>query len=135
MMTPLGLAEVEAELRAYLEASDEESMGSTRYTLADLAHVYAVALGSREDDSCYWIVELTDGRFLLTRAESVEDGEGLTVSGESWEAPSAGDAASIAPQCEPRTYRDVRAHLLAQLCGAPACAGEEREEETRQLAG
>ncbi len=87
------------------------------FMLEDIANIHAMVPGHNDDDNRYWIIELKDGRFLLTSARCDYTGWDCQSGGSSQVAASAMEAAQLAPEKEEYTWRDIRHNLIAQLQG------------------
>lgn len=87
------------------------------FTVEDIANIHAEVPGHNDEDSWYWILELTDGRILLTTAWCDYTGWDCQSGGESVVAARLEDAALCAPESEDDTGRAIRRNLLAQVRG------------------
>lgn len=87
------------------------------YTLEDIANIHAEVPGHNDDDNWYWVIELKDGRFVVTSAWCDYTGWDCQSGGSSQVAASALEAASMAPETESYTNRNPRRNLMAQIRG------------------
>ncbi len=85
------------------------------YKLEDIANIHAEVPGHNDEDYWYWIIELMDGRFVITGAWCDYTGWDCQSGGDSHIAASAEDAAMLAP--EQSCDREIQRNLLAQLRG------------------
>jgi hypothetical protein len=111
MMDEIRIRKPDYDLEAYLENN------RALFELEDIYNLHANIPGHNDEDSWYWILELRDGRFLLVQASCDYTGWDCQSSGASWEAPTASEAALLAPEREDSTAREIRRNLLAQLSG------------------
>ncbi len=97
------------DLEAYLAYNNDI------FKLEDIANIHAEVPGHNDEDNWYWVIELKDGRFVLTDAWCDYTGWDCQSGGKSHLADTAEAAALLAPE---EVYgRDVRANLLAQVRG------------------
>ena len=101
------------DLSAYLSYEEEGEI----YALDDITNIHAEVVGHNEEDAWYWIIELCDGRFVLTTATCAYTGWDVSAQGHSQVATSAEQAAYLAPLQEDGTGREIQRNLLAQLQG------------------
>jgi hypothetical protein len=101
----------DSDLIAYLEYNIDI------FNVEDIANIHAEVPGHNDEDEWYWIIELKDGRFLLTSAGCDYTGWDCQSGGSSTVAESAESAAMLAPEGEDWTGRRIRSNLLAQLQG------------------
>lgn len=87
------------------------------FLVDDIANIHAEVAGHNDEDNWYWILELTDGKFVLTTAWCDYTGWDCRSGGESQEAATAEEAAFLAPLSEDFSRREIRQNLLAQLRG------------------
>jgi hypothetical protein len=113
----------DSDLRAYLAENADI------YTLEDIANIHAEVPGHNDADYWYWVIELRDGRFVLTRAWCDETGWDCQSGGESQVAATALLAAELAPEAENATGRRIRRNLVAQVQGTQPFGLEVREAE------
>lgn len=99
------------DLEAYLRYNTDI------YTLEDIANIHAEVPGHNEEDNWWWIIELRDGRFVLTSAGCDFTGWDCSSWGSSQVATSTEEAAMLSPEVEDGTGRHIRQNLLAQLRG------------------
>lgn len=97
------------DLESYLQHNEDI------YKLEDIANIHAEVPGHNDEDNWYWIIELKDGRFVLTSAWCDYTGWDCCSGGESQAAASAEAAAMLAPELH--YNRDIRRNLLAQVRG------------------
>ncbi len=97
------------DLEAYLSYNEDI------YKLEDIANIHAEVPGHNDEDSRYWVLELKDGRFVLTSAWCDYTGWDCQSGGDSQAAASAEEAAMLAPEKE--YDREIRRNLLAQIKG------------------
>jgi hypothetical protein len=97
------------DLEAYLSYNEDI------YKLEDIANIHAEVPGHNDEDSWYWVLELKDGRFVLTSAWCDYTGWDCQSEGDSQAAASAEEAAMLAPEKE--YDREIRRNLLAQIKG------------------
>ena len=100
------------DLEAYLWYNEDI------FTLDDIHNLHAEVPGHNDEDYWYWVIELKDGRFLLTSAWCDYTGWDCQSGGESKVAESAEAAAMLAPERE--NGREIRRNLLAQIRGEQA---------------
>lgn len=101
----------DGDLEAYLNYNGDI------YSLEDIANIHAEVTGHNDEDNWYWIIELKDGRFVLTSAGCDYTGWDCQSWGSSEIASTADDAAKLAPLNEEYTGRNIQRNLLAQLRG------------------
>jgi hypothetical protein len=99
------------DLESYLNYNEDI------YKLEDIANIHAEVSGHNDEDNWYWIIELKDGRFVLTSAGCYYTGWDCQSWGDSNVANSAEDAAMLVPEKEDYTGREVQRNLLAQVRG------------------
>lgn len=99
------------DLVAYLENNDEI------FKLDDIKNIHAEVVGHNDEDYWYWIIELKDGRFLLTSAWCDYTGWDCQSGGHSEVTKTTLAAAKLASEKEVYTHRDIRKNLIAQLKG------------------
>lgn len=88
------------------------------FTLEEIANIHAEVPGHNDADHWYWIIELKDGRFLLTSAWCDYTGWDCQSGGSSQIAESAEAAAMLSPDgLDFSESRAIRRNLLAQLRG------------------
>lgn len=97
------------DLESYLRYSGDI------YKLEDIANIHAEVPGHNDEDNWYWIIELKDGRFVLTSAWCDYTGWDCQSGGESQVATSIEEAAMLAPEEE--YGREIQRNLLAQVRG------------------
>lgn len=95
------------DLEAYLRNNREI------FDLEDIHNIHAEVAGHNDEDHWFWIIELKDGRFLLTEAWCDFTGWDCDSGGVSMIASSALEAAEMAPEYR----RPVRRNLIAQVKG------------------
>jgi len=95
------------DLEAYLRYNEDI------YKLEDIANIHAEVPGHNDEDYWYWIIELKDGRFVLTSAGCDYTGWDCQSWGESRVAANIEEAAMLAPGGS----RDIQRNLLAQVRG------------------
>ncbi|HEY7418635.1 MAG TPA: hypothetical protein VH593_25885 [Ktedonobacteraceae bacterium] len=105
------IRKVDYDLASYLEYNRDI------YTLEDIANIHAEVPGHNDEDNWYWVLELNDGRFVLTSAGCDYTGWDCQSWGASQVATSLEAAAMLAPEQEEFTERSIRTNLLAQLRG------------------
>lgn len=101
----------DSDLEAYLECNEDI------FTLEDIANIHAEVPGHNDEDNWYWIIELNDGRFVLTDAWCDYTGWDCQSGGNSQIATNTEEAAMLAPESEEYTKRRIRQNLLAQIRG------------------
>lgn len=99
------------DLESYL------TFNSDIYSMEDITNIHAEVPGHNDEDNWYWVIELKDGRFVLTSAWCDYTGWDCQSGGESQVANSAEEAAVLAPEQEEYTRREIQRNLLAQLRG------------------
>jgi len=99
------------DLTAYLDYNKDI------YTIEDVANIHAEVPGHNDDDNWYWIIELKDGRIVLTSAWCDYTGWDCQSGGSSQVTESIESAALLAPEKEDYTGREIRKNLLAQIRG------------------
>lgn len=87
------------------------------FTLEDIANIHAEVPGHNDEDHWYWVLELKDGRFVLTDAWCDYTGWDCQSGGSSQIVASAEEAALLAPEIEEYSVRKIRKNLLAQIRG------------------
>lgn len=90
-------------------------VGDARYTVDDILGVAAAVMGHNDEDAWFWVVALTDGRYMLTMAHCDYTGWDCQASGGSTEAASAEDACALAPELD--YGREIQRNLRMQLHG------------------
>lgn len=110
-MEEIRLRTPDYDLRAYLEYNRDI------FELVDIYNIHAELAGHNDEDNWYWILELRDGRIVLTVASCDYTGWDCQSSGWSQGAENTLAAAMLAPEKEEYTERFVRRNLLAQLRG------------------
>lgn len=98
------------DLEAYLEYNKDV------FTLEDIANIHAEVPGHNDEDHWHWIIELKDGRFVLTEAWADYTGWDCQSGGHSQVANTSEEAAMLAPEVDGEG-RTIRENLLAQLRG------------------
>lgn len=88
------------------------------FRVEDIANIHAEVPGQNDEDYWYWVIELKDGRFVLTSAWCDYPGWDCRSGGESQVAKSAEDAALLAPEHEECSGRNIQHNLLMQLRGS-----------------
>ncbi len=96
------------DLKAYLQNNHDI------YTVEDVYNIHAEVPGHNDEDHWYWILELRDGRFVLTNAWCDDTGWDCHSGGNSLVAASVEEAAMLASD---DTSRKIRSNLLAQVRG------------------
>lgn len=123
----------DSDLESYLQYNKDI------FTPEDVADIHAEVAGHNDEDHWFWILELKDGRFLLTEAGCCYTGWDVASSGQSKVAESPEAAALLAPKIEDFSYRRIRENLLAQVQGKQPFGLEivrnfEIDEELKQAA-
>lgn len=103
------IRKIDYDLSSYLECNKDI------YKEEDIANIHAEIAGHNDDDSWYWIIELNDGRFVLTDAWCDYTGWDCQSGGNSQVATSALEAAMLAPVQE--GGRHIQRQLVAQING------------------
>jgi hypothetical protein len=87
------------------------------FTLEDITNLHALVPGHNDEYHWFWVIELRDGRFLLTEAWCDYTGWDCQSGGQTQVAPSstALSAATLAPW--EHRGRSIRANLVAQVDG------------------
>jgi hypothetical protein len=103
-----------------LRTADEDLQDYLRYnsdifTVEDVHTIHAEVPGHNDEMDWFWVIELTDGRFVLTQAGCDYTGWDCQSGGESQITGSAEAAAMLAPEMD--SGRPIRAMLLAQMRG------------------
>lgn len=99
------------DLQSYLNYNEDI------YKLEDIANIHAEVTGHNDEDNWYWIIELKDGRFVLTTAWADYTGWDCQSGGDSHVANSLEEAAMLAPEKEEYTGREIQRNLLSQVRG------------------
>lgn len=107
----MNIRQPDYDLESYLQYNKDI------FTIEDIANIHAEVPGHNDDDSWYWIIELKDGRILLTSAWCDYTGWDCQSGGSSEVANSLENAALLAPEKEDYTGREIRKNLLAQIRG------------------
>src|SRR5687767_6288864 len=108
-MSEVRIRKPDSDLEAYLCYNQDI------FTLDDIHNIHAEVPGHNDQDEWYWVIELNDGRFVLTSAWCDWTGWDCQSGGESKVAESAEAAASLAPELD--YGREIQRNLLAQLRG------------------
>lgn len=105
------IRQVDEDLADYLRHNEDDV-----YAPEDIVNIHAEVPGHNDDDHWFWVIELKDGRFVLTDAWCDYTGWDCQSGGNSEAAESAEAAATLAPEVDGEG-RHIRANLLAQLRG------------------
>lgn len=85
------------------------------YTREDIYNIHAEVPGHNDEASWFWVIELKDGRFVLTEASCDYTGWDCSSTGSSLLGSTALQAAQLAPE---NSYgRSIRKNLIAQIEG------------------
>ena len=101
----------DGDLIAYLENNEDI------FTVDDIANIHAEVPGHNDEDSWYWVIELKDGRFLLTQAWCDYTGWDCQSGGTSITADTAMDAAYHAKMVD-GNGRYIFKNLVGQIEGS-----------------
>jgi hypothetical protein len=111
MAEEISVHQPDYDLQAYLDYNKDI------FTLEDITNIHAEVPGHNDEDHWFWIIELKDGRYLLTSAWCDYTGWDCQSGGKSQVAANVEAAAQLAPEKEDYTGREIRKNLLAQIRG------------------
>ena len=97
------------DLKAYLQYNRDI------YTEDDIKDVPAQVPGHNDENAWFWVIELNDGRFVLTCASCDFTGWDCQSWGQSYTYSTALEAAEAAPDHE--DGRQIRRNLVGQIKG------------------
>jgi hypothetical protein len=120
-MDEIRIRKPDGDLESYLNYNTDI------FTLEGIANIHAEVAGHNDEDHWFWIIELQDGRFVLTNAWCDYTGWDCQSGGSSLVATSAEEAALLAPEVEEYSIRKIRKNLLAQIRGEQPFGIEVRE--------